>query len=497
MNLNKVTPKPNLLTVRKYYNPKQIIIRTFLIFFLALCLVPFASARDRSFESLRNLGDDFANIVKKVSPAVVFIKVEQTVESQVALNGQNLRPNDPFSPFNDEFKRRFFGQQFQQRQAPQQHMVGQGSGFIISKDGYILTNNHVAGKADKITVKLQDGREFEAKLIGTDSHSDVAVIKIEAKNLPTLNLGNSDDLDVGEWVLAFGNPFGLSHTVTAGIVSAKGRSSMGIADYEDFIQTDAAINPGNSGGPLINLDGDVVGINTAIFSKSGGYMGIGFTIPINMVKVIQKQLIAYGKVTRGYLGVSIQKVTTELAKSFGLKKQKGILIAEVVKGSPAGKSGIKRGDVILKLNGKGVKDVDKFRNQIALVPPGNQIRLTLWHQGKPLSLTATIAKRPESDQIASNESKSLENLGIALVQLTPQLATKYGYHIESGILISEIRNGSIAAMSGLRPGMLIREINQQPVNTVVDFLKHLPSKGNVLLLIQAGQQALFLTFTLS
>lgn len=280
-----------------------------LVGYLTSIFVPTAMAEAESVRSLRNLGNNFADIVEKVSPAVVFIKVEQKVEGQMGYT------NNPFELFNDDFMRRFFGQRFQQQQAPRQDQIvmGQGSGFIISKDGYILTNNHVAGKAEKITVKLLNGREVEARLIGTDPHSDVAVIKIDAGDLPFLTLGDSDNLRVGEWVLAVGNPFGLSHTVTAGIVSAKGRSSVGIADYEDFIQTDAAINPGNSGGPLLDLDGRVVGINTAIFSKNGGYMGIGFTIPINMVKVIRDQLIANGKVERGYLGITMQNLNPELA----------------------------------------------------------------------------------------------------------------------------------------------------------------------------------------
>ena len=412
------------------------------------------------------------------------------------LNYGKQSPNNPFDLFNDEFMRRYFGQQFQQRQSPPQRVIGQGSGFIISKDGYILTNNHVAGKADKITVKLNDGREFDAKLVGADSHSDVAVIKIEADNLPTLPFGDSDNLRVGEWVLAFGNPFGLSHTVTAGIVSAKGRSGVGITDYEDFIQTDAAINPGNSGGPLINLNGQVVGINTAIFSKSGGYMGIGFTIPINMVKVIHDQLIAHGEVTRGYLGVNIQDLTPELAKSFGLKDKKGILVADVVKDSPADNSGIKRGDVILKMNNNDVVDAGKFRNQIALILPGHKIHLVLWRKNGQQSVSVDIGKRPESDPAKSADSERLSKLGIAVTNLIPSLAEQFGYQGESGVLITDVDRDSIAAWSGLRPGMLIQEVNQHPVKKVGEFLERLPQKGNVLLLIKAGPQTLFITFAL-
>jgi len=499
MAANLISGKSTASTARNFNPFQHYLFKTFLILFLGCFWVSIVTASENSIDNWRSLGSNFASIVKKVSPAVVFIRVEQNVENNSAFNDTTRPPNDPFNLYNDDFMRRFFGQQFQQRQAPrqQQQIVGQGSGFIMSQDGYILTNNHVAGKADRITVKLQDGREFAAKLIGADDHSDVAVIKIKAQGLPSVRLGNSDDLEVGEWVLAIGNPFGLSHTVTAGIVSAKGRSSIGIADYEDFIQTDAAINPGNSGGPLINLNGEVVGINTAIFSKSGGYMGIGFTIPINMVKAIRDQLIADGKVTRGYLGVSIQNLTPELAKSFGLKNHDGILVADVMKKSPAEKGDMKQGDVILKLRGKAVQDTDKFRNQIALIVPGQTVSITILRQGIQKSLNVTIAKHPESDQVASKDSERLEKLGLALTPLTPQLADKFGYQGENGVLIASVENGSIAAFSGLRPRMLIQEVNQKPVSTVEDFLKLLPDKGNLLLLVKAGQQTIYLTLNLN
>jgi serine protease Do len=259
-----------------------------------------------------------------------------------------------------------------------------GSGFIISKEGHILTNHHVVGEADKIEVTLKDGREFEAKVIGSDAKSDVALIQIEgARDLPVLPMGDSESLEIGEWVMAVGNPFGLSNTLTVGVVSAKGRTSVGIADYEDFIQTDAAINPGNSGGPLINMHGEAVGINSAIFSKSDVYTGIGFAIPINMVKTIKKQLIAHGKVERGYLGVGIQELSKDLIDSFNLdKNSEGVLIAQIYEDSPAQKYGLKRGDVLIQMDGKPVKDVGHFRNMIAMTMPGTDVDLIVIRKGK-------------------------------------------------------------------------------------------------------------------
>ncbi|RLB71203.1 MAG: serine protease, partial [Deltaproteobacteria bacterium] len=313
-----------------------------------------ASAQDAGLENLRETGKAFRSVAKQVGSAVVFIKVEKEVK-------QRGMGSDSFggSPFNDELLRRFFGQPPQQKRSPHQtpkhNAAGQGSGFIVSSDGYIMTNNHVVADADKVTVQLLDGSEYEAKIIGTDPPTDVALIKIDVdEKLPALKLGDSDQLEVGDWVLAFGNPFGLSHTLTAGIVSAKGRSGMGLSDYENFIQTDAAINPGNSGGPLVNLDGEVVGMNTAIYSRSGGYMGIGFAIPINMAKNIRQQLIQDGGVTRGRLGVYIQDLNKDLAESFGINQHEGILVAQVLEDSPAEKAGVQQGDVILKLDGEKV-----------------------------------------------------------------------------------------------------------------------------------------------
>jgi serine protease Do len=415
-------------------------------------------AREQGLESLRQSGQAFRGVAKKVSPAVVFIQVEQEVSGQGASRFS--------SPFDDEFLRRFFGQpEFQgPRQAPKKrHAVGQGSGFLISADGYILTNNHVVDKAEKVRVKMQDGREYSATIVGADPPSDLAVIKIDESDLPFLRLGDSDRLEVGDWVLAVGNPFGLSHTLTAGIVSAKGRSGIGLNDYENFIQTDAAINPGNSGGPLVDLDGEVVGINTAIFSRGGGSMGIGFAIPVNMAKQIREQLIDHGEVTRGRLGAYIQDLTRELAESFGLDKEQGALVAQVIEDSPAEKAGLKRGDVIRRLDGKEVGKVTELRNRIALTAPGTRVKLTILRDGREMELTVAIGKLQGDESGLSAETGELPKLGLGLQALTPELAQRLGYDGEQGVLVASVDPGSPAARAGIERGDLILEIDRQAV----------------------------------
>ena len=420
-----------------------------LIWVLVFVSIPAAQAQEQGLENLKETGKAFATVAREASPAVVYIKVEKTVTS-----GPTMR-----MPFNDEFFRRFFGEPMpgQPQTIPQQKRMvqGQGSGFIISPDGYILTNNHVVGEADKVIVKLLDGREFTATIVGTDPPTDVAVIKIDATDLPVLPLGDSDKVEVGEWVLALGNPFGLSHTLTAGIVSATGRSSVGISDYEDFIQTDAAINPGNSGGPLLNLEGRAIGITTAIYSRNGGYMGIGFAIPVNMAQSIYNQLIEHGNVTRGYLGITIQDLTPELAKSFGLKDTRGILIAEVMPDTPAEKAGLKQGDVIVKFNKEAVDNFAPFRNKIAMSEPGTKVNITVIREGREKSFTVTIEKKVSGEQAASSRPENLEKLGLTVTTLTKELADRYGYIDEEGVVITQVDPESSAAGAGLKSGMLI------------------------------------------
>ncbi len=469
---------------------------SFLVSLALCCLLVSASALaspdDDNIALLDRSAKAFAAVVKKASPAVVYIGVEKTVK------GNAMVPS-PFDFFNDPFFERFFGPQFrhppvQPRQQPRRRQQAAGSGFIISSDGYILTNNHVVADGEKIVVRLADEREFKAKIVGTDPQSDVALIKIDGKDLPTLPLGDSDKLQVGEWVIAIGSPFELSQTVTVGVVSAKGRNRIGINDYENFIQTDAAINPGNSGGPLLNIHGEAIGINTAIFSRSGGYMGIGFAIPINMAKSIEKQLQEHGKVTRGWLGVVIQDINDDLAKSFGLKSARGVLIAEVTDGSPADKAGLHQGDVILRLNGRELDDVADLRNRIALTAPGTEVSLDIVRDGKEQTIKVTIGEQPSdfskfAGQAGGSGAGALAKLGLTLQDLTPELADQLGYKDGQGVLIADVEPDSPAERVGLRSGQLIEEVNKQRVHSIKELQKALKRSGKskqVLLRVRAG-----------
>jgi len=481
---------------------KQLIYIPALLFLVigifCLPLVTPVAAQDAGLQSLRESGRAFRSVAKQVSPAVVFIQSEKELKG-------NSGYYNPFegTPFGDEFFRHFFGQPPQQQphqNAPKRHSVGQGSGFIISDDGYIITNNHVVGEADRVTVRLLDGREFTAKTVGTDPPSDIAIIKIDAEGkLPFLKLGDSDKLEVGDWVLAVGNPFGLSHTLTAGIVSAKGRSGIGLNDYENFIQTDAAINPGNSGGPLVNLDGEVVGMNTAIFSRSGGYMGIGFAIPINMIKNVREQLIEHGSVTRGRLGVYIQDLTKDLADSFGLEQKQGILVAKVVENSPAEEAGLKQGDVIVELDGNPVEKVAKFRNRIALTHPGTKVTLTIVRDGKKQEIKVKIGTLEEGEQASTGGAGGkLPKLGLSLQKLTPELANRLGYDGAKGVLVTAVEPDSLADRAGIERGNLIEEVNRKSVTTPeqVEKLIKDANRKSVLLLVRSGDASRYLALKL-
>ncbi len=432
--------------------------------------------------ALKSTSDAMVRIVEAVKPSVVNISSTKTVQVQQRQ-----------TPFDDPFFRRFFGDQFgRQFQEPRERAVTNlGSGVIVSMDGYILTNNHVVRDADEILVTLFDKREFQGKIVGTDPKTDIAVIKIEAQDLPVIRWGNSDKLRVGETVVAIGSPYGLSHTVTAGIVSAKGRANVRIADYEDFIQTDAAINPGNSGGPLISVMGELVGINTAIFSVTGGYQGIGFAIPSNMAAVVMKSLIEEGKVIRGWLGVTVQPVTEALARQFGLKDITGVLISDVVEGSPADKGGLRRGDVVVKYNGRDTREPIELRNLVAATKPGTRVAVVVIRDGKPRTLSVAIEELPsEKKELAGTYDNALR--GVHVADITPEIRRALGLPDRlRGVVVTgvEIENG-------LARGDVIMEINRFKVASLADY-RELASKigpeSDVLLLLYRGGSVIYLT----
>jgi serine protease Do len=359
----------------------------------------------------------------------------------------------------------------------------------------------VVEDAEKITVRLADKREFTAKVVGTDPQSDVAIIKIDGKDLPILPLGNSDVLEVGEWVIAIGSPFELSQTVTVGVVSAKGRNLMGITDYENFIQTDAAINPGNSGGPLLNIRGEAVGMNTAIFSRSGGYMGIGFAIPINMAKSIEQQLRKSGKVTRGWLGILIQDVSEDLAKSFGHKMSGGALISEVTENSPAKKSGLLQGDIVIAIDGVPVTDVADLRNKIAMVPPNTNLPLRIIRDGKEKDLVVTVGEQPADMASISKKmtGAALNEMGLTLQDLTDEVAKQFDYSKNQGVLIADVEPDSPAAQVGLQAGQLVEEVNRTRVQNLKELEQALKKSNNpkqVLLRVRSGKNSQYVVLQL-
>lgn len=437
-------------------------------------------------------GQPFIAVAKQAKAAVVNI-------SSVKKEGRGAeRFSTPF--FDDPFFRRFFGEEFERRNSPppRQHQEqGLGSGVIVTPNGYIITNNHVVEDADELTVSLPDKRTYKAKVIGTDPKTDVAVVKIDASGLPSLSWGDASQLQVGEMVLAVGNPFGLSQTVTMGIISAVGRANMGIVDYEDFIQTDAAINPGNSGGALVNLNGELIGINTAIFTQSGGYMGIGFAIPSNMAKSVMDSLIQHGKVVRGWIGVSIQEVTQDLAKEFGAADTNGALLADIIDDGPAAKAKLERGDIITSYQGKAINDPSHLRSLVAETPPGTPVRLSVWREKATKEITVTIGEQPK-ELASTKHSESLKGnhalAGITVEEMKPDRSRRSQF--QTGVVVTEIAPDSPAERAGLRRGDLIREINRKPVKHVRDFerlTKELTPKSPVLLLLVRGNTTIFLS----
>ena len=441
----------------------------------------------------------FSSVVKRVAPSVVKITTE-TKAKRVAARSADLPPG-----FDHPAFRQFFGNRLPEMRTQPQN--GLGSGVIVSADGYVVTNNHVVDGADLVTVALTDGREFTAKVVGRDPQTDLAVVKIDAKDLPAVTFADSAKSEVGDRVLAIGNPFGIGETVTSGIVSAKGRNVGILAEvegYEDFIQTDAAINPGNSGGALVDINGRLLGINTAILSRNGGFQGVGLAVPANLVSQVADSLVKTGKVTRGYLGVNIQTITPALAESFSLKNNKGALISDIVPDSPAAKAGLQEGDVITALNGSPVTDANNLKNQVSSFSPGTTLNLDVLRDGKTETVAATTAERPGSKRAGKGlESFSKNNAddegvlnGVAVEDLDRNSRRELNFPAKlKGAVITQVDPGSASARAGLKPGDVILEINREPVAHAKDAIElstkaeskktllKLWSKGNTLFVV--------------
>ncbi len=468
--------------VRSENRPGRIALLGVFILLLSTISIPVWAEEDQSVAALRQMGKAFTAIAEKSSPAVVGVRAVKTTR------GSSRDSMEQYGPLDEDlfeyFFRRRMPRQYQQEQPKQ---VVQGSGFIVSADGYILTNNHLVGETEEVRVQLDDRRSVKAQVIGADPETDVAVIKIDATDLAYVELGDSDALEVGQWVIAIGNPFGLSHTVTAGIVSAKGRSRIGVADFEDFIQTDAAINFGNSGGPLLNLDGKAVGINTAIIG-SGGNIGIGLAIPINMAKAIYTQLRENGKVVRGYLGVGINDVGVGVGEFYGAADDKGAMVTQVVEGSPAEKAGIKVDDIVVELQGEPVAGATELMNKVAMQKPGTEVDLTILRDGKRKKIVVTLDTRPDSASLGSSgESEAGEQLGLYIQPLTRELAERLGYEDLSGVVVVEVEAGSPADDQEIQPGDLITEVNRQPIRNLKQWnnaVAKAAQKGKALLRIR-------------
>jgi serine protease Do len=460
---------------------------SFILLSLSLVLPITAQARELP---------DFTELVEKQGSAVVNISTTQIIRQAQGIPG--IPEGDPFFEF---FRR--FAPPMPQGQAPrEQESQSLGSGFLISEDGYLLTNAHVVDRADKITVRLTDKREFKAKVIGADKRTDVALLKIDATGLPKVRMGEPDRLKVGEWVVAIGSPFGFDSSVTAGIVSAKGRS-LPQDNFVPFIQTDVAINPGNSGGPLFNMNGEVVGINSQIYTRSGGSMGLSFAIPIDVAMQVSDQLRSTGKVTRGRIGVTIQELTRELAESFGLSKPEGALISSVEKGGPADKAGIEVSDVILKFDGKAVVGSVDLPRIVAATRPGGKAVVELWRKGAVKQVTVEVAEMPEEGKLARAVKKMEENvaemitrLGVAVSELTREQVQEL--QVGGGLLVEEVK-GSAARAAGLQHGDVLLAIGNMPIRSLAQFndiLKQVPKGRNVALLVRRGDAASYVAIRL-
>jgi serine protease Do len=438
-----------------------------------------------------SFADGFAPVVAQVLPSVVNIASTKIIRTPAT--------GSPF--FSDPFFKQFFGDQL----SPQYHIPREqrekslGSGVIVSPEGYILTNNHVVDGATDVTVSLADKREFKARIIGTDPRTDIAVLKVEAKNLPRLVWGDSSKVRVGNFAMAIGNPFGLSETVTAGIISATGRGNLGIEDYEDFIQTDASINPGNSGGALVDANGELIGINTAIVAGEGGggNRGVGFAIPVNMARQVMDQILKNGRVIRGYLGAWIQPVTPEIAKAFNLEEARGALLSDVDPKGPAGKSGLQRGDVVLESNGERIEDSREFRLKIAMTAPGTLVHLKVFRSGTVRDISVTLGELPVQSEKKDSEdnSPSAALKGLTAETLTPQIAHDLSLPAQTaGVVVSSVDEGSAAAEAGLRRGDVIQEVNHQRVTNMSDFKRAIEQLGkdSALLLVNRDGNTMYI-----
>jgi len=446
--------------------------------FLGLLAAPslLGATPEGSLRQLQALSDGFASVAAEVKPGVVAIVSEHTVSSR----RRSPLEGTPWEHF------------FEMPQHPQREHrrpPGQGSGVIVEYEDkhYILTNYHVVRAADAIRVELTDERHFEAEVVGTDSLSDLAVLRVEADDLPAISWGKSSDLKVGEWVLAIGNPFALEHTVTSGIVSALGRARFG-AEYGSFIQTDAAINPGNSGGALVNLRGELVGINTAIYSQSGGYMGIGFAIPVDLTRAVLAQLVEHGEVRRGLLGVTIGDVSATTAEALGMEDTQGVLVTSVTPDGPADQAGVTAGDVILAIDGERMRDQTQLKSRIGATSPDTRVKLRILRKKREKAITVTLGQLTERAIAAATgetESTPESTLGMRLQELTPELARRYRHDGASGVIVAEVRRGSEADRGGLRPRDLILEVNQRFVGTIGDYEEAMAD-------LESGDAALFL-----
>ncbi len=444
-----------------------------------------AQASGRTAQRPPAIPGSFSQLVKEARQSVVNISTVKIIKG-----GRIFRfPFGEDDPFHDWFERFF------KDQIPKEHRQRSlGSGFIIDKDGFILTNNHVVEKTDEIKVKLADGKEYDAKIIGRDPKTDLALIRIKTdKPLTPLPLGDSEKLEVGEWVVAIGNPFGLGHTVTAGIVSAKYRQ-LGAGAYDNFIQTDASINPGNSGGPLLNTQGEVVGINSAIYSRSGGSIGIGFAIPVNMAKDLLPQL-KKGKVVRGWLGVTIQKITPELKDKLNLKDDRGALVADVTSSGPADKAGIERGDVIISFDGEEIREMNELPYVVASTPVGKVAKVEVIRRGKRKSLEIKIGKLKE-EQAEEEPAEERSDLGMTVDEITPEMARQFGLSEARGLVVVQVEPNSPAEEAGIRRGDIILEIDQEPMKDIDEYSKKIRryKKGDtILFLVKRRQATLYLT----